>query len=178
MARSNQYKKVSEKYKHTKETKKKIGKSNSVAMKGKKNRLGKPHSEKTKKLLSKLNKGKHSSPKTEFKKGKTYTKAERLARSKALKGSKSHLWRGGIYPKHKAIRKTVEYKLWREAVFEKDRYTCIWCGYRGKKLQADHIKPFAYYPELRFAIDNGRTLCENCHKTTDTFAGKLQKLNK
>lgn len=36
-------------------------------------------------------------------------------------------------------------------------------------LQADHIKPFA------FAIDNGRTLCVACHKTTDTFGGKVNK---
>jgi len=67
------------------------------------------------------------------------------------------------------IRKSKEYKLWRTAVFERDDYTCIWCGIRGNYLNADHIKPFALFPELRFAIDNGRTLCVDCHKKTGTW---------
>ena len=73
------------------------------------------------------------------------------------------------------IRHSVEYKLWREAVFERDGYICIWCGdNRGGNLNADHIKPFSSFPELRFAIDNGRTLCEPCHKTTDTWGSKAK----
>lgn len=50
----------------------------------------------------------------------------------------------------------------------------------GKRvdLQADHIKPFAMYPELRFDVDNGRTMCIPCHKLTDTYGGKTLKLIK
>lgn len=63
------------------------------------------------------------------------------------------------------IRHSVEMKLWREAVFKRDGYTCVWCGdNHGGNLNADHIQEFAYHPELRFAIDNGRTLCIPCHK--------------
>lgn len=91
------------------------------------------------------------------------------------KGKNNNMWKGGITPINMAIRSSPEYKLWRTAVFERDNYTCIWCGYKGSLLQADHIKPFAYYPELRFAIDNGRTLCVACHKTTDTYMGKAKK---
>lgn len=106
--------------------------------------------------------------------GKKTSIKTRKKLSDALKGSKSYLWRGGITEANYRIRHSLEYKLWREAVFERDKYTCIWCGAKsgvGKKviLQADHIKPFALYPELRFAIDNGRTLCKSCHKTTNTY---------
>lgn len=90
-------------------------------------------------------------------------------------GSKHWNWKGGRNSVNDTIRKSLEYKLWRKAVFERDNFTCIWCGQRGGKLNADHIKPFAYFPELRFAIDNGRTLCIECHKKTNTFAGKAKK---
>ncbi len=87
------------------------------------------------------------------------------------KGDKHPNWKGGVTPLNKLIRSSVEYKLWRVAVFERDNYTCIWCGSKGY-IEADHIKPFAYYPELRFAIDNGRTLCLPCHESTDTYKQK------
>ena len=69
-------------------------------------------------------------------------------------------WQGGITKESFKIRNSREYKLWRKAVFERDNWTCMWCGLRSSKglkayLHADHIKPFAYFPELRFAIDNG-----------------------
>ena len=84
-------------------------------------------------------------------------------------GINNNMWRGGITPINEKIRKSFEYKLWREAVFKRDNYICIWCGQKGGKLNADHIKPFAFYPELRLAIDNGRTLCIDCHKKTITW---------
>lgn len=37
------------------------------------------------------------------------------------------------------------------------------CGQRGVALQVDHIQPWAEYVELRFDINNCRTLCQGCH---------------
>lgn len=91
--------------------------------------------------------------------------------SKKFKGTGHPNWKGTT-PKNKLLRKTKEYRLWRESVYKRDNYTCQMCGMRGGELHADHIKPFAYFPELRFAIDNGRTLCAPCHRKTDTWGGK------
>ena len=88
-----------------------------------------------------------------------------------LQGENSSNWKGGVTPEIRRIRNSTEYSLWRTAVFQRDKYTCVWCGSKGN-LNADHIKPFAYYPELRLAIDNGRTLCVACHKTTETYGYK------
>lgn len=88
-----------------------------------------------------------------------------------MAGEKNNMWRGGITPIHRAIRTSTEYKNWRKVVFERDSYTCQKCQKTGGKLNADHIKPFSTHPELRFDIDNGRTLCEECHRKTDTWGG-------
>lgn len=93
------------------------------------------------------------------------------------RGANNNMWKGGITPINAKIRTSLEYKIWRRSVFERDNYQCIWCGVRSGKgkaviLHADHIKPFAYYPELRFAIDNGRTLCKPCHMTTESYLKK------
>lgn len=77
-------------------------------------------------------------------------------------------WKGGII-KGRPDRNLVEYKDWRKAVFERDCYTCTWCGVRngnGKSiyLEADHIESWTDYPELRYEVDNGRTLCKECHR--------------
>lgn len=82
----------------------------------------------------------------------------------AVKGEKNGNWKGGITPINKALRETFEYEEWRTKVFERDLYTCQGCGKIGGWLEADHIKPFALYPELRLEISNGRTLCKPCHK--------------
>ncbi len=104
--------------------------------------------------------------------GKPKSLQHRIAMSLARRGERSHRWKGGISPIHHRIRESVEYKLWRESVFKRDNWTCKFCGTRGGKLEPDHIKPFALFPELRFAIDNGRTLCVACHRKTDTFGYK------
>jgi len=52
--------------------------------------------------------------------------------------------------------------------------TCKNCGERGGRLNADHIKPFSLFPDLRLKLSNGRTLCVDCHVQTDTYGWKLK----
>lgn len=87
-------------------------------------------------------------------------------------GSKNPSWKGGITPERKKAYFSSDYKLWRKSVFERDNYTCKICGSVGGELNADHIKPWALYQELRYDINNGRTLCKECHKKTDTYGNK------
>lgn len=94
-------------------------------------------------------------------------------------GENNGNWKGGITPINKLIRESFEARNWRKQVFERDDYTCQDCGVRsgcGKTviLHADHIKQFAHYPELRFELSNGRTLCKDCHRKTPTWGNHKQ----
>lgn len=88
----------------------------------------------------------------------------------AQRGVKANNWRGGVTPAQKLERQRPEYKAWRELVYQRDDYTCQVCYKRGGNIQADHIKPWIAYPELRLELSNGRTLCVECHKKTPTYA--------
>lgn len=96
---------------------------------------------------------------------------------KSFKGVDAPNWRGGLTPRHELLRHSLEYRLFREEVFKRDGYACLGCGdKRGGNLNADHIEPFALFPELRFVVSNARTLCKTCHRKFGakvTSTGKL-----
>ena len=72
-------------------------------------------------------------------------------------------YKGGITPENRVIRNSEKYKNWRENVFDRDVYICQNCFQIGGELNAHQIKEFSKYPELRFEISNGLTLCKSCH---------------
>ena len=102
-------------------------------------------------------------------------------------------FKGGITPLHLAIRHLQKYKQWRTEVFERDGFTCRECSHKSQgDIEAHHKKEFhTIFAEflkeydqfspiedketlIRLAIkykdfwniDNGITLCKECHKLT------------
>jgi hypothetical protein len=92
-----------------------------------------------------------------------------------IRGEKHPNWKGGVTAEHEKARKSLEYKLWRKAVFERDNYICQRCDKRGGYLQVDHINEWADFPELRYEISNGQTLCLGCHKEKTKYYMKGNK---
>jgi len=145
-------------------------------------RRGYKHTEETRGKIGSANKGK--------KRSETYREyiAERMSHSK---GKLAHNWRGGITSLSAQIRSLDEYKEWRDSVFRRDKFLCVLGGIKhGHKIQADHYpKTFAQimkeyeiksleeainYKEL-WNVNNGRTLCEDCHKGTTTYLRNHKK---
>jgi len=59
-------------------------------------------------------------------------------------------------------RNSPEYRKWHKRVLERDNYTCQICGAK-ENLVAHHINHASYFPEQRFDVNNGVTLCYECH---------------
>jgi len=132
---------------------------------GEKKRLGAKHTDESKKKMSMA------------KVGKMPPNIEYLKNYERPRGAESHMWRGGRVDESKVWRGRIEYKIWRTAVYTRDKWVCQKCGVLGGRLHPHHMKSFKEFPELRFAIDNGITLCVACHKEFHKVYGR-RNINK
>lgn len=140
---------------------------------------GKPWSRAIRKKMSEARQGIKLSEETKKKmsdtrRGRKLSLQWRENISLAQRGRRGNNWQGGKTKRHNKLRHCSKYRVWREMVFERDNYTCQFCDKHGGKLNADHIKPFSMYKELRYDVSNGRTLCASCHHKTDTFGGRIR----
>jgi len=107
---------------------------------------------------------------------------------KSAQGEGNPNWRGGVSPLRQRIRSLYKMERWSRAVRERDNFTCQWCGRTDRPLVADHIKQCATIldeynvqsVEEALGLDelwdimNGRTLCRECHRNTDTYCTKIK----
>ena len=62
----------------------------------------------------------------------------------------------------KDIRNSPKYNQWKNEIKRRDGNACRRCGFENN-LHVHHIKPFKKFPEFAVELDNGLTLCGNCH---------------
>ena len=104
---------------------------------------------------------------------------------KYLSGERNPMWNGGHSAWRKSLYSTRKYKNWREKVFKRDDYTCQVCFKQGGGLEAHHkkrmillvkevipnvkklkghiIKNMLLEYEPLWVVENGITLCIDCH---------------
>jgi 5-methylcytosine-specific restriction endonuclease McrA len=159
-----------------------------------------PFSDEVRKKISDSKKGKPNNSTGKFKKGQVSpNKGKKLY---WMTGENNNNW--GKFGKnhpcykedkkhkfHKLIRETFKYRQWRSDVFTRDNFTCQKCLEKGCYLEAHHIKRFidiieeyniktldeALNCEELWNINNGITLCNKCHRNTDTWGRRSFKIS-
>lgn len=155
--------------------------------KGHKINLNKKKTNETKRKISKAHKGKKLSIETKQK--ISHTKII----TKCHRGENNSNWQGGISSLRDLIRQSSNSINWRKQVFIRDNYTCQECGQHGGFLEVHHnnesfnqifhdfLNLYNYLSPIHdkvkllelalehrpfWDINNGLTLCKDCHKNT------------
>ncbi len=89
---------------------------------------------------------------------------ERISKSQIglQAGSKHPRWQGGITSENVALKAQRRYRKWSLDVRERAGNKCSVCG-TEKDLVAHHIHSWRVYPELRYSVENGLSMCRRCH---------------
>ena len=83
----------------------------------------------------------------------------------------------GLSSLNKSLRSKSMWKIWREAVFLRDNFTCQnkgckFCNNKiGVMLHPHHKKPLSKFPELVFKVENGITYCAEYHLKSGLHKG-------
>jgi len=87
--------------------------------------------------------------------------------SRLLSGSR---WKKALLSGERKFPSQNSRSSWRKAIFERDGFKCQRCNdeTKNEKFYAHHIKSWKDFPHLRFDINNGITLCYDCHRMEHT----------
>jgi len=95
--------------------------------------------------------------------GFQHTETTKKAMSIQRTGPGNANWKGGVTEGIRLFRKSRRYQQWRRAVLARDNRTCSVCG--NVAVVAHHIKPVKQFPELRFVVENGISMCVKDHNS-------------
>jgi len=164
--------------------------SDATKLKLSKSHIGKFPSAESRKKMSDAKKGTKLSDETKHKISESRMGERNWNFGKDLTGKNSPAWKGGISKIDKLCRVMTEYKQWRTDIFIRDNWTCVLCGMNKCYVTVHHTKGFskiirenriknildARACDEMWDLDNGITLCEECHSKTDNYRRKTTKI--
>jgi len=69
------------------------------------------------------------------------------------------------------------YKDWRKRIYKRDKFKCQMPRCKSKfRLQAHHIRKWSSASALRYDVDNGITLCRECHDGINGFESHYESV--
>lgn len=161
---------------------------------------GKVMSEETKTKISVTKKAQHVIPKSAFKTGsKPWNTGLRISghsghkhslewkqfmsqiqtgrKNPKLSGNSHWNWKGGISNRDIHSLNNPKYRDWRMNVFARDGFKCRIANKDcSGTLQAHHILRWSEYPELRYELNNGISLCVAHHPRKKVEEKRLEPL--
>lgn len=96
-------------------------------------------------------------------KGKHLSESHKKKISLRMLGKNNPNYVDGSSPKNKLERGSAKYRNLVISVLKRDNYACQICNKTEKGLEVDHIMPKSLFEELKYDINNCRTLCKKCH---------------
>lgn len=91
---------------------------------------------------------------------------------RSFKGKNNPNYKNGKTSYIRKLRNSKKFKEWRNKVFTRDNYISQNC-FKSGDMVAHHLNGFHWCKELRFDINNGITLCIECHKSFHLIFGKF-----
>lgn len=106
------------------------------------------------------------------------TKEKRAAVKRGIFGEKTNRWiKDRSKLSKKQIRNDYAYQEWRKLVFVRDRFICqLKDEDCTKKIISHHILPWRDYPEKRYEVNNGITLCHYHHPLRRVDEKRLESI--
>lgn len=91
-----------------------------------------------------------------------------------LRGENSPLWKPNLTQEDRERNRRIDgYCDFIKKVYARDNYTCQCCGKSSDgDIVAHHLNGYNWDKENRTNIDNGITLCENCHNEFHNLYGR------
>ena len=124
---------------------------------------------------------------------KAKIRAPRALQGPINQGENHGNWKGGISKLRIRLHMSLPHRKWVATVVKRDNRQCQHCGVKGSRktpLEVHHIISFkdirdkfniTTYEEAiackeLWDINNGLTLCKECHKKTDNYGNKKQQV--
>ena len=89
------------------------------------------------------------------------------------RGAENHRYNPNLTDEERVNGRGNDHRVWSHRILSRDNYTCKICGKSPSgNLNAHHLNGWNKFTEQRFDLENGVTLCTDCHNEFHDLFGR------